>query len=150
MSARPGVATSERGQATPLIVGFAAVLLLLVAVVVDASVAYLERQRLDALADGAALHGADLGAQGEQAYTGGLAAGDLPISPREAERAVRGYLRMVGAHADHPGLRAVVRVRGDRVVVELSAPVDLPLTVPGAPARPRVRSVGSAVVDPQE
>ncbi|MFC5729554.1 MULTISPECIES: pilus assembly protein TadG-related protein [Nocardioides] len=139
----------QRGSTTPLIVGFTAVVLLLVAVVIDASVAYLERQRLDALADGAALYGADFGAQGSEAYDGGLATGALEISRAEAERAVRSYLRQVGAHADHPGLHASVRVRGDRVIVEIAAPVDLPLTVPGAPTSPTIRSVGSAVVDPE-
>ena len=63
---------------------------------------------------------------------------------------MRAYLRDVGATSDHPGLRAVVRVQGDRVVVELVAPVDLPLGVPGVAEVATVRSVGSAVVDPEE
>lgn len=140
----------QRGSATPLILAFTAIILLLVAVVVDASAAYLARQRLDALADGAALQGADFGAQGFDAYDGGLATGDLSIARREAEQAVRAYLRDVGAAVDHPGIRAVVRVQDDRVVVELEAPLDLPLSLPGAPANPTIRSVGSAVVDPEE
>lgn len=140
---------AQRGSATPLILAFVAIILLLVAVVVDASAAYLARQRLDELADGAALQGADLGAQGRDVYDGGLARGDLATTRREAERAVRAYLRDSGARQDHPGLRASVRVEGDRVVVELVAPVDLPLGVPGAPAA-SVRSVGSAVVDPEQ
>lgn len=139
----------ERGSTTPLILAFVAVVLLLVAVVVDASAAYLARQRLDELADGAALQGADLGAQGRDAYDGGLATGDLAITRREAERAVHAYLRESGAQQDHPGLRAAVRVEGDRVVVELVVPVDLPLGVPGMPGA-SVRSVGSAAVDPRE
>lgn len=139
----------ERGSTAPLILAFVAIILLLVAVVVDASAAYLTRQRLDELADGAALQGADLGAQGRDVYDGGLAHGDLAITRREAERAVHAYLRASGAQQDHPGLRASVRVDGDRVVVELVAPLDLPLGVPGAPAA-TVRSVGSAVVDPDE
>lgn len=141
---------SQRGSSTPLILAFTAVILLLVAVVVDASAAYLARQRLDELADGAALQGADLGAQGSDAYDGRLATGDLTLSRAEAEQAVRAYLRDVGAHTDHPGLRAVVRIDGSRIVVELEAPVDLPLGLPGAPDSPAVRSVGSAVVDPAE
>lgn len=139
----------QRGSTTPLILAFVAIILLLVAVVVDASAAYLARQRLDELADGAALQGADLGAQGRDAYDGGLARGDLAITRREAERAVHAYLRDSGAQHDHPGLRAAVRVDGDRIVVELVAPMDLPLGVPGMPAA-SVRSVGSAVVDPEE
>ncbi|GAA4091993.1 pilus assembly protein TadG-related protein [Nocardioides kongjuensis] len=140
---------SRRGSSTPLVLAFAAIVLLLVAVVVDASAAYLARQRLDALADGAALQGADLGAQGADAYAGGLATGDLAISRAEAEAAVRSYLRASGAALDHPGLQATVRVDGDRLVVELVAPVDLPLHLPGAPEQPTVRAVGSAVVDPE-
>jgi hypothetical protein len=143
------VCRDERGSSTPLVLGFAAIVLMLVVVVVDASVAYLERQRLDSLADGAALYGADLGAQGTEAYDGGLAAGDLDLSSAEAERAVHDYLRDVAAHRSHPGLRAAVRITGDRLVVELTAPVDLPLDLPGAPVSPTVRSVGSAVVDPE-
>ncbi|GAA4811273.1 pilus assembly protein TadG-related protein [Nocardioides caeni] len=140
---------SDRGSSLPLIVAFAAIVLLLVGVVVDASAAFLARQRLDALADGAALQGADLGAQGSDAYDGGLAADDLEISRREAERAVRAYLRDVGAADRHPGLRAVVRVVDDRILVRLEAPLDLPLDLPGAPERPTVVAEGSAVVTPQ-
>ena len=47
-----------------MIIGFALVLAMLVALVTDASAAYLRRQGLDTLADGAALRGADLGATG--------------------------------------------------------------------------------------
>ena len=140
----------QRGSAAPLIIAFVAVVLLLVAVVVDASAAYLTRQRLDELADGAALQGADLGAQGRDVYAGGLGSGPLAISRAEAERAVLAYLCDAGAARDHPGLRVTVRVDGGRVVVELAAPVDLPLGVPGAQERPVVRARGSAVVDPQE
>jgi uncharacterized membrane protein len=132
---------------TPLVLGFAAVVLLLVAVVVDASAAYLARQRLDALADGAALQGADVGAQGAAAYVGGLADGPLTVSRAEAERAVRAYLRATGATRAHPGLRARVEVRGDRVVVVLTAPLALPLRIPGRSVT-TVRAVGAAVVDP--
>ncbi|HEY9563226.1 MAG TPA: pilus assembly protein TadG-related protein, partial [Nocardioides sp.] len=44
----------EAGQVTVLIVGFALILLMAVGVVVDTSAAYLNRQSLDTLADGAA------------------------------------------------------------------------------------------------
>ena len=39
-----------------------------------------------------------------------------------------------------------MRVDGDRVVVSLHAPLDLPLTVPGSPGRTTVGADGSAVV----
>lgn len=143
------MSAEQRGSSLPLVVALAAIVLLLVAAVVDASAAYLARQRLAALADGAALQGADLGAQGRDAYAGGLATGDLAISPAEAEAAVRDYLRDTGAVTEHPGIRASVHVDGERLVVELTAPVDLPLRLPGAPAATTVRAVGSAVVDPE-
>ena len=54
----------ERGSTIPLIVGLATVLLMGIALVINASSAYLQRQSLDTLADGAALRGADLGAAG--------------------------------------------------------------------------------------
>ena len=65
-------ARGERGQATLVIVGFALVLAMAIAMVVDASAAYLQRQSLDTVADGAALHGADLGATGRRVYTSGV------------------------------------------------------------------------------
>ena len=56
----------QAGQATVRIIGFAVVLAMLMATVVDASAAYLQRQGLDTVADGAALRGADLGATGHE------------------------------------------------------------------------------------
>lgn len=139
---------TERGSTMPLIIFFAAVVLLLVVVVVDAGTAYLRRQELDALADGAALRGADLAAQGTDAYRHGIGSDDLDLSVASARRAVRAYLTEVAALRDHPGLRMHVRVTADEVVVELSAPVELPLTLPGAPLRPTVRTSAAAVVRP--
>ncbi|WP_141014234.1 pilus assembly protein TadG-related protein [Nocardioides sambongensis] len=133
----------------PLLIFFAAIVLLLVVVVVDAGTAYLRRQELDALADGAALRGADLAAQGADAYRHGIGGEDLDLSVAAARRAVRDYLTEVGALRDHPGLSVQVRVADDEVVVDLSAPVDLPLTMPGAPVRPVVRASAAAVVRPE-
>lgn len=139
---------SERGQASVIIIGFAMVIVLLIVVVIDASAAYLKRQSLDTLADGAALHGADLAAQGDEVYSGGLGAGDLDLSRAEAHAAVRTYLRDVGAHRDHPGLRYTVTVQGERIVVRITAPADLPLQLPGTQVDPSVTAAGSAVVRP--
>lgn len=142
------LARDERGSATPLIIGFAVVLLLTVAVVVDASAAFLRRQALDNLADGAALSGADAGAQGSEVYTGGLGEQPLALTRAQARAGVARYLTSVGAYGSYPGLAYDVSVRDDRVVVRLSAPLDLPLTVPGGPDTTRVSATSSAIVDP--
>lgn len=145
--ADPGT-RDDRGSTSPLIIGFAVVLLLTVAVVVDASAAFLHRQGLDTLADGAALYGADAGAQGREVYAGGLGEQPLTLTRAQARTGVRGYLTSVGAYRSYPGLAYDVSVRDDRVVVRLSAPLDLPLTVPGGPDTARVSATSSAIVDP--
>ena len=105
----------EDGQTALLIVGFFVVAVLLVIVVVDASAAYLRRQQLDALADGAALAAAD-GIQGAQVYEQGL--GDrAAIDPGLARTYVADYLSRMGAQRDHPGLVPEVQVHGDSVEV---------------------------------
>ncbi|WP_166136477.1 Tad domain-containing protein [Nocardioides ochotonae] len=144
---RPGPRLrAERGQVTPLIVGFALIIALTIAVVIDATAAYLQRSELSTLADGAALHGADLGATGVDVYTDGLPDERLRVTVATVRAAVADYLRQVGAHGRYPGLTFDVGVGSDqRVTVELSAPLDLPLTFPGSPSSPRVGATGSAV-----
>lgn len=133
---------AERGQTTVLIVGFAVVALLLVAVVVDASAAYLRRSALDSLADGAALAAAD-GVRGEQVYRGGLAR-QAEIDPAVARRHVTGYLVETGAARRFPGLSYSVQSGTDRIVVRVAAPLDLPITPPGWETRPLVRSTAAS------
>jgi hypothetical protein len=123
------VRSDERGQTTVLIIGFAVVAMLMVAVVVDASAAYLRRSGLDSVADGAALAAAD-GLEGSQVYTGRL--GRLArIDPELARRFVADYLRDTGAASRYPGLGYTVEAGTDRVVVHVTSPLDLPLTPPG-------------------
>lgn len=146
---RPRTRTrDDRGSSAVLIIGFAAFLAMTIAMVVDASAAYLQRQGLDTLADGAALHGADLGATGRDVYQGGVPDERLELTEAQARTAVRDYLRDAGAYRKYPGLSYDVRVDDTRITVELRAPVDLPLTVPGSPDRPVVGASGSAVVAP--
>jgi hypothetical protein len=137
----------EIGQTTVLVIGFATVLVLLVAAVVDASAAYLQRQGLDNLADGAALHGADLGVTG--VYHQGL--GDrLLQQPGAVRTAVADYLRRARAQQHFPGLTARVSVdpAAGTVTVVLAAPADLPLRIPGRkPAR--ISASGTAAVQVQ-
>jgi len=141
----------ERGQATVLIVGFAVVLMMAVALVVNASAAYLQRQSLDSLADGAALVAADAGAEGEDVYAGGLGEERLALLEATAREAVDDYLTRTGARAQYPGLARTVQVdRATRSVrVRISAPLALPLTIPGAPQTATVAAVGAAAVTPE-
>jgi hypothetical protein len=129
-----------------LIIGFAVVLAMVVALVVDSSAAYLQRQGLDTLADGAALRGADLGATGQDVYEGGVPPDTLALTAPQARAAVGAYLRDTGAFSRYPGLSYAVRIEGDRVEVSLHAPMELPLSIPGSPGRATVGADGSAVV----
>jgi uncharacterized membrane protein len=131
-SSRPGRAVSrDAGSVTVLVVGFLVVVGLLVAVVVDASAAYLRRQSMAALADGAALAAAE-GVQGELLYTGGLGK-QAPVDAAVAQRYVAAYLIGVDAPGDLPGLTWQVdtTVGGTVVRVRLAAPLDLPVTPTG-------------------
>jgi hypothetical protein len=140
----------EAGQATVMIVGFAAVLAMLVATVVDASAAYLQRQGLDTVADGAALRGADLGAGGRETYSTGVPPARLELTVAAARAAVGAYLVETGAYRRYPGLRYQVSFGAGSVSVRLDAPLDLPLTMPGSPERASIGAVGSAVVAADE
>ena len=80
-----------------MLITFTGILLLLVVAVIDASAAYLGHQQVDSLADGAALRGADLAAQGTNTYRGGVGSGPLSLTEGEARQAVLAYLRDVGA-----------------------------------------------------
>ncbi|MCX6396172.1 MAG: pilus assembly protein TadG-related protein [Propionibacteriales bacterium] len=135
---------SERGSVTPLIIGLALVVALLVAVVVDASAAYLRREGLNALADAAALAATD-GLQGERAYLTGLGDG-LVVDPGSARRYVAEFLITSGAVQRYPDLGWTVEVRGQRVLVRLRASLDLPLRAPGTARRTTVTGSSSAVV----
>ena len=65
-----------------------------VVAVVDASAAYLQRQGLDNLADGAALYASDLGATGT--YTDGISGERLLLEEESVEAAVADYLALLG------------------------------------------------------
>jgi hypothetical protein len=134
----------ERGSITPLIIGFALVVAVLVAVVVDASAAYLRRQGLNSVADAAALAATD-GLQGDVVYTRGL--GDrAEIDPVAARRYVEEYLRSSGALGRYPGLSWTVTTSATTVAVRVAAPLALPLHVPGVGESTTVTGTAAAVV----
>lgn len=134
----------ERGSVTPLIIGFAVVVALLVAVVVDASAAYLRRQGLNAAADAAALAATD-GIQGEQVYTQGLGR-RAQIDPATARRYVADYFAASGIRSRFPGLGYSVETTDNTVVVQIVTPMDLPLHVPGVGTDVRVTGAAASVV----
>ena len=136
-------ARDERGQSTLLVVGFAVVAIMMVAVVVDASAAYLRRSGLDSLADGAALAAAD-GIAGRQVYEGGLGERAV-VDPLEARRYAAEYLAGSGAARRYPGLSYEVQIGGDRVVVRVSTPLELPITPPGWERRPTISATAASV-----
>lgn len=135
---------AESGQTTLLLVGFLVVAAMMVGVAVDASAAYLRRQGLDSLADGAALAAAD-GVQGRQVYEGGLGE-RARIDPALARTLVTDYLVAVGAVRQYPGLRYAVDASAERVVVRVSAPLDLPITPPGWAERPVISATAASYV----
>jgi uncharacterized membrane protein len=136
----------ESGSVTVLVVGFLVVVGLLVAAVVDASAAYLRRQSMAALADGAALAAAE-GVQSELLYAGGLGE-QAPVDSAVAQRYVAAYLNGVGAPADLPGLtwRVDTSAGGTVVRVRLAAPLDLPVTPTDWTGSVTVAADASAVV----
>jgi Flp pilus assembly protein TadG len=135
---------NDRGSITPLVIGFALLVAVLVAVVVDASAAYLRRQSLNAVADAAALAATD-GLQGDRVYTHGL--GDrAEIDAAAARGYVADYLRASGVLGRYPGLTWTVTSSATTVVVRVGAPLDLPLRVPGVGERATVTGTAAAVV----
>jgi Flp pilus assembly protein TadG len=134
---------AEDGQTTVLLVGLFLVAVLLVSVVVDASAAFLRRQELSALADGAAVAAAD-GVSTERIYLEGVPE-RVSIDPGVAQAYVAEYLARSAARRRYPGLTYRVSTTGDSVQVRMSAPLDLPLVPPGWAGRTTVASDATAV-----
>ena len=136
----------QRGQMSVMIVGFALVIMLAIAAITDASAAYLQHSGLDTVADGAALAGAEA-LNEELVYQQGL--GETPdLDPDLARQRVRDYLSDTGAYARFPGLRWDPEISDNQVVVHVSAPLDLPLNVPGVQGTAVIESTGSALLTP--
>ena len=133
----------ERGQMTVLIVGFAAVILMMIVVVTDISKVFLVRRDLDATADGAVLSAAN-GLATVYAQAG--ASGNAEIDPEEARRLTAEYLDSVGAGNRFDGLDWSADVTGTTVTVQLSSSVDLPFEPPGWQGSAEIASDAAAVV----
>jgi uncharacterized membrane protein len=116
--------TRDRGTITVMTIGFLLVVGLLTVVVVNSSSAFLERQRLNNLADGAALAAAD-GLDEAGFYTDRR----VELDSAEAGQLVSDYLSGEGVRV------ADVSTDGDTVSVHLERDLDLALTPPGWTSR---------------
>ncbi len=115
----------ERGQITVMTIGFFVFLGLLAVVVINSSAAFLQRQALDNLADGAALAAAD-GLSEDAFYRRGVDSA-VELDPAEASRLVSRY---VAASGETVG-QVSVTTTGDEVHVRLERAVSLAIAPPG-------------------
>lgn len=121
---------NDRGNVTVLTIGFLFVLGLVVVVVVNASAAFLERRELMNLADRVALHAAD-GLDRDRVYAGGI--DDVAVlDAADADALVRDIVPA--------GVVVQLRTSGDRVTVDLTRYVTLPLVPPGFPDTAVIRA----------
>jgi uncharacterized membrane protein len=121
---RYGRARRQRGAISPMIIGFALILGLLVTVVVAASRVFLFQRELSAMADGAALSAAD-GIDTGAIYAGN---GQVRLDQGAATNLANTYLSGSGAASRFPGLATrVAVVAPTRVQVRLSATCSIPL-----------------------
>lgn len=135
---------TEHGQLTLLIVAFALCLLLAVAAVTDISAAYLRRQSMTSLADGAALSATDGAA--EAAIYGDPDAAFVTLDEVAARAAVDRYLRDVDAYRNFPGLTARVEVVDNVLSVRLQSVYQVPFPIPGARSDATIEATGSATM----
>jgi uncharacterized membrane protein len=133
----------EQGQVTVLIIGFAAIVLLMIVVVTDISKVFLVRRDLDATADGAVLAAANgLAAIYAQPGAGENAQLDLD----QARRLAAEYLDSVAASNRFEGLDWSADVTGTTVTVRLTSTVDLPFQPPGWQGTADIATDAAAVV----
>lgn len=123
----------ESGTITVMTVGFLLFLGLLAVVVVNSSAAFLQRQQLDNVADGAALAAAD--GLSEDAF---YRTGEITLDDRQARGLVRDYVSGDGIRI------AWVRTDGGQVSVRLEQTVGLAFAPPGWRSRTTIVSESTA------
>lgn len=124
----------ERGQITVMTIGFFVFLGLLAVVVINSSAAFLQRQELSNLADGAALAAAD-GLSEEAFYTNG-ADKAVELDPAEARRLVASYVSASGGDVGSVSVSA----DGDEVRVRIERTITLAIAPPGWDSRTTIVS----------
>lgn len=127
--ARRFAVADDDGQLLPLVIGYAAILALLITVVVDASTVFLQRRALSAAADGAAL--AAVNAVDPAAVAEGRIAerGGLVVTPETASAAVARYVADAHLAERFPRFAVAgvdVSDGGAVVAVTLAARIPLP------------------------
>ncbi len=140
----PRRCAEERGQITAMLVIFAICLLLAISAVINIAASYLRRQEATSLADGAALSASDAAAAA--GVHGSPDAAYVAIDQGAATAAVEAYLRQTGAHSSYPGLKSHVLVDANTVIVSLSMPFELPVSLPGVRGATTIHASGSAVM----
>lgn len=133
----------DDGQMTVLIIGFTAIILLMIVVVTDISKVFLVRRDLDATADGAVLAAAN-GLAAVYAQPG--AGSNAVIDPDQAARLTADYLNEVAASNRFDGLDWSVDVEGTTVTVRLTSITDLPFHPPGFPTSSDLAAEAAAIV----
>ena len=128
----------ERGQITVLTIGFFVFLGLLAVVVINSSAAFLQRQELGNLADGAALAAAD-GMSEERFYRDG-ADSSLELDPAEASQLVARYVASSGEQIGSVAVTATA----DEVHVRLERSVSLAIAPPGWASRTTIVAEATA------
>jgi hypothetical protein len=119
----------EDGQITVMTIGFFMFLGLLAVVVINSSAAFLQRQQLDNVADGAALAAAD-GLSRADFYR----RGEVKLDGREARR-------LIGEYVTGDGVRVVsVSTDGDQVHVRLERTISMAIAPPGWTSRTTIVS----------
>lgn len=127
----------EGGTITVMTVGFLVFLGLVAVVVVNSSAAFLQRQQLDNVADGAARAAAD-GLSRDTFYE----TGDVTLDPAEARELVDGYVTA-------PDIRIVqVSTDAEQVAVRLERRVSLAFAPPGWDPRTTIVSEATAELRP--
>ena len=134
------VGRAEDGQITVMVIGFFIVIGLLAVVVINSSSAFLQRQELNNVADGAALAAADA-LKVDSIYRDGIG-DDAPLDPQRANQIVGGYLSATGndvaawqVYLDDTGIH-----------VHLERRIDLALKPPGWRNQSTVTADASALL----
>jgi hypothetical protein len=116
----------DTGSVTPLLLGFVAILVGLLAVITDSSAAFLARRSLVAASDGAALYAAGA-LDRDRLYDESLAR--LPIDPAQATARAKAYVARTDLRDHYRSVRvSSVTLGADRtsVSVDLAATLRLP------------------------